>query len=398
MATYSKRLESMKDTANVVKNLFSAMTDPEIISFGGGSPAKEALPLDAIREICADIFQEGKVGQTALMYGDPMGYINLRRVVVEQLLRPKGVECSEDNVLITTGGLETMNLICQIFIDPGDVILVESPTFVHCIEIFKMFQANCIPMDSDDDGIIIEDVERKIKEFHPKMIYVVPTFQNPSGKTIKEDRRKALAELAEKYDVIILEDDPYRDIRYSGEEQRPIKAFDKSGNVVMANSFSKIFSPGSRLGYLVAEKHLVEQFYNIQTATISVTSTISQVICAEFFERGYYPAHHKMICDMYRVRRDIMLECFKKYFPAEVKYTVPDGGMFIWVTCPESIDTTALLKEAHEKKVAFVPGEGFFVEGYGKGKNCMRMSFTGVSPEKIEIGMKRLGELIASKL
>ena len=166
----------------------------------------------------------------------------------------------------------------------------------------------------------------------------------------------------------------------------------------MANSFSKIFSPGSRLGYIVATKELIDIFYQIQTATVSVTSTLSQVLCAEFFKRGYYPEHHKMICDMYRERRDVMLECFDKYFPESVKHTVPDGGMFIWVTCPESINTTEMLAEANARKVAYVAGEGFYVEGGGKGSNCMRMSFTGVTPENIEIGMKRLGELIKSKL
>ena len=300
MVQYAERVEAMKDSALVVKKLFSSMTDPRIISFGGGSPAKEALPVDIIRDICDDIFQVGGVGHTALMYGDPMGYIELRKVIVEQLMKPKGVDCNVDNVLVTTGGLETMNLICQIFINPGDVILVESPTFVHCVEIFEMFQAKCVPMEMDEQGIVIADVEKKIKELHPKMIYVVPTFQNPSGKTLPADRRQALAQLAGKYDVILLEDDPYRDIRYSGEEQPPIKTFDKTGNVVMANSFSKIFSPGSRLGYVVASKELIELFYQMQTATVSVTSTISQVSCAEFFKRGYYPSHHRMICDLYR--------------------------------------------------------------------------------------------------
>lgn len=398
MTQYAERVETMKDSALVVKKLFSSMTDPETISFGGGSPAKEALPVDIVREICDDIFREGSVGHTALMYGDPMGYIELRKVIVEQLMKPKGVDCTVDNILITTGGLETMNLICQIFIDPGDVILVESPTFVHCVEIFEMFQARCVSVEMDEEGLVIADVEKKIQKLHPKMVYVIPTFQNPSGKTLPADRREALAELGSKYDIMILEDDPYRDIRYSGEEQPPIKTFDRTGNTVMANSFSKIFAPGSRLGYVVASKELIQLFYQMHTATISVTSTVSQVICAEFFKRGYYPAHHKMICDMYRERRDVMMRCFDKYFPEGVTHTFPNGGMFTWVTCPDGINTTELLKEANEKGVAYVAGEGFFVEGGGKGRNCMRMSFTGVTPEKIEIGMERLGSLIASKL
>lgn len=273
MTPYAERIETMKGSAAVIRNLFNAMTDPETISFGGGAPAKEALPVDIVREIVNEIMTVDNRGVTALQYGDPLGLKDLREVVCDYLMEPKGVHCAPDQVLITTGGLETMNLICQIFINPGDVILVESPTFVHCVEIFEMFQAKCVAVETDEKGMVIADVEKKIRELHSKMIYVVPTFQNPTGKTLPTERRQALAELGSKYDVIVLEDDPYRDIRYSGTDLPPIKTFDRTGNTVLANSFSKIFSPGSRLGYVVAEKELIDLFYQIQTATVSVTST-----------------------------------------------------------------------------------------------------------------------------
>ena len=398
MPKYADRIQTMQASADIVRNLFNSMTDPETISFGGGAPAQEALPIDIVREITNEVMTKDALGVTALQYGNPIGLRSLREMVCEYLLEPKGVRCSPDEVLITTGGLETMNLICQIFINPGDVILVESPTFVHCVEIFEMFQARCIAVETDEKGMVPADVERKIQQYRPKMVYVVPTFQNPTGKTLPTERRQALAELGSKYDVIILEDDPYRDIRYSGVDLPPIKTFDKTGHTVLASSFSKIFSPGSRLGYVFAEPRLIDLFYQIQTATVSVTSTLSQVLCAEFFRRGYYENHHKMICNLYRERRDAMMAAFDKYFPKSVRHTFPDGGMFTWVTCPEGLDTTAMLKEANERKVAYVPGEGFYVEGGGKGKNCMRMSFTGVTPEKIETGMQRLGSLVASKL
>ncbi len=398
MVKYAERIKTMEKTGKIIRNLFNAMTDPETISFGGGAPAREALPVDIVRQITDEVMRVDSRGVTALQYGDPLGLEDLRQVVVDYLLKPKGVIADPDQVLITTGGIETMNLICQIFIDPGDVILVESPTFVHCVEIFQMFQAKCVAVETDECGMVPGDLEKKIKAYHPKVIYVVPTFNNPTGVTTTTERRQAIAELGSRYDVIVLEDDPYRDIRYSGEDLPPIKTFDKTGNTVMANSFSKIFSPGSRLGYVVATKELISLFYQIQTATVSVTSTLSQVICAEFFKRGYYPAHHRMICDLYRERRDTMMACFDKYFPASVKHTFPDGGMFTWVTCPPEIDTTALLPEAEAHKVAYVAGEGFYVEGNGKGRNCMRMSFTGVTPDKIETGMQRLGKLITEKL
>lgn len=398
MVPFSDRMEYMKKTADIVQNLFSAMTDPETISFGGGAPAAEALPIEGVNEIAAQVLTRSGRGIEALQYSKPQGIADLCEIVAHDLLAPKGVAASPDDIMIVSGGLETMNLVCQIFINPGDVILVEDPTFVHCVEIFEMFQAKCIPVAMDEHGLVMEEVEQKIKEYHPKMIYVIPTFQNPTGRTLTLDRRKKLAELGSQYDVLILEDDPYRDLRYSGEELAPIKAFDKTGHTILANSFSKIFSPGSRLGYVYAAPEIVAQLMNAKTATNSHTCALSEVLCAEFFKRGYFPAHLEKIREIYRDRRDVMIACIDEYFPAGTKRTFPDGGLFTWVELPEQIDTTALLKEAVQHKVAFVAGEGFFVNGNGKGKNCMRMSYGNVPPEKIKIGMKRLGELIESKM
>ena len=242
---FAKRMEYMSSSAKVIENLFKAMGDPETISFGGGAPARETLPAEQLGRICAELFSDPVIGPRMLQYGHPEGERELRQVVSEYLLRPKNVHADPDDIMIVNGGLETMNLLCQVFIDPGDVILVEAPTFVHCVEIFEMFQARCIPVETDDNGICPEDVEMKIKEYKPKFVYVIPTFQNPSGRTLTLERRKALARLGTEYDVIILEDDPYRDIRFEGEELPPIKSFDTSGNTVLANSFSKIFSAGA---------------------------------------------------------------------------------------------------------------------------------------------------------
>lgn len=401
MSKFAKRIESMGNSAAVVKRLFGAMNDPEIISFGGGAPAKEALPVDIIREITNDIMRTDKRGIEALQYGPVVGISDLREVVVNELLAPKGVDAKADNIVITSGGMEAINMLCQLYINPGDIILVESPSFVHSIEVFEMFQANCIPVNMDDNGMDTDDLEDKIKKYNPKMVYVIPTFQNPTGITLSQERRKKIAELGSKYDVIILEDDPYRDIRYSGNDLLPIKAFDKTGHTILANSFSKIFSAGSRLGYILANDEVSAKLFDVKTATNSHTSMLPQILCAEFFKRGYYPAHHKMICDLYRERRDVMMECIDRYFPEGTKRTTPDGGLFMWVELPEGINTTELLVESTtnpDVKVAYVAGEGFYVEGGGKGNNCMRMSFGGVTPEKIRIGTERLGKLICSKI
>ena len=247
MVKMSKRMENMEKSAGIIRGLFGAMTDPGMISFGGGALAKESLPVDILREIAEDVLRTDSRGYEALSYGPVEGIKDLREVIASELLAPKKVDADPDDILVLTGGLEAMNLMCQIYIDPGDVILVEAPTFVHSVEIFDMFQARCVSVEMDEDGMDVDDLEEKIKKHSPKMVYVIPTFQNPTGRTLSLERRKRVAELGSKYDVIILEDDPYRDIRYSGEDLPPIKAFDTTGHTVLANSFSKIFSPGSRL-------------------------------------------------------------------------------------------------------------------------------------------------------
>ena len=398
MVQFAKRMKDMEVSAAIVRDLFNSMTDPELISFGGGAPAMEALPVDIVREIAEEVLTMDKRGVEALQYNSPQGIPELREIVAKTLLAPKGVHVGADDIIIVNGGLESMNLVCQLFIDSGDVILVEDPSFVQCIEIFQMFQATCVGVDMDDDGIVPEDVERKIAQYHPKMVYVIPTFHNPTGRTLSKERRKRIAELGSRYDVVILEDDPYRDLRYSGEELPPIKVFDKTGNTIMANSFSKIFSPGSRLGYVAAGREIISRLVDAKTATNSHTSALAQVLCAEYFKRGYFEEHLRKVKDIYRLRRDVMIESIDAYLPKGTKRVYPDGGLFTWVELPGHIDTTELLKEAVQHKVAFIPGEGFFSGGKGKGKNCMRVSFGNVPPEKIRVGMERLGKLIASKL
>lgn len=398
MPQYAHRMKDMEGSANIIRALFSAMGNPEIISLGGGAPASEGLPVEAVHEICNEVLTRQGRGVEALQYGSVLGVPDLRRAVIDTLLAPKGISADPDEVIIVNGGLETMNLLCQVYIDPGDVILVESPTFVHCVEIFEMFQARCIAVECDEKGMVMEDLERKIKEYSPKFIYVIPTFQNPTGKTLPADRRQRIAELGSEYDVIVLEDDPYQELRYSGEPLRPIKYYDKTGHTVYANSFSKIFSPGSRLGFCYATKEIISQLFAAKTATNSHTSNFAQVVCAEFFNRGLFPEHLRRICDIHRVRRDAMMSCFEKYMPEGTKWVYPDGGLFSWVELPGNIDTAALLPEANAAGIHYIAGAGFFVEGNGAGRNTMRVSFGNVTPEKIEIAVQRLAELVKSKL
>ena len=398
MPKYAQRMYDMEGSAKIIRALFGAMGDPNIISLGGGAPASEGLPVEEVREICADVLTRGKRGVEALQYGSVLGVPDLRKAVIDVLLAPKGLTVDPDEIIIVNGGLETMNLMCQVYINPGDVILVESPTFVHCVEIFEMFQAKCVAVECDEHGMVMEDLERKIKELHPKFIYVIPTFQNPTGKTLPADRRERIAQLGSEYDVIVLEDDPYQELRYSGEPLKPIKYYDKTGHTVYANSFSKIFSPGSRLGFCYASKDIIMKLFDAKTATNSHTSNFAQVICAEYFNRGLFPAHLEKICAIHRERRDVMMSCFEKYMPEGTKWVYPDGGLFSWVELPGGIDTEKLLPEANAAGIHYIAGAGFFVEGYGAGSNAMRVSFGNVTPEKIEIAVKRLADLVKSKL
>ena len=388
----------MQATADVTRYLFESMTDPETISFGGGAPAREALPVELVHAIASEVLTREKRGVQALQYGNPIGIPDLRQAVIDRLLAPKGLQAGLENVIILAGGIESLNLVCQLYLEPGDVILVESPTFVHAVQVFRLFEARCIACETDDGGLVLEDVEAKIKQYSPKMVYVIPTFQNPSGRTLSLERRQALAELGSRYDIVILEDDPYCEMRYSGEALPPVKRFDATGNTIYVNSFSKIFSPGSRLGYAYASEGIVRKLYDAKTATNSHTNVVTQILCAEFFNRGLFEPHLQLIRDIHRERRDVMMDCVRTLLPAGVKYVYPDGGLFTWVELPEVVDTTAMLAQAKEQKVAYMPGKEFFVEGQPIRHNCMRLSFGGVTPEKIRVGMERLAQVVKNKL
>lgn len=398
MPEFAQRMTDMEGSANIIRALFGAMGDPGMISLGGGAPASEALPVEEVRQICAEVLTRGGRGVEALQYGSVLGVPDLRLAVADILLAPKGIAAEPDEIIMVNGGLETMNLLCQVYIDPGDVILVESPTFVHCVEIFEMFQARCVAVDCDESGMVIEDLERKVRELRPKFIYVIPTFQNPTGKTLPAERRERIAAIGSEYDVIVLEDDPYQELRYSGEPLRPIKYYDKTGHTVYANSFSKIFSPGSRLGFCYADRRIIDMLFAAKTATNSHTSNFVQVVCAEFLERGLFPAHLEKLRSIHRERRDAMMRCLEEYMPEGSKWVYPDGGLFTWLELPGGIDTTAMLPEANAAGIHYIAGAGFFVEGGGKGSNAMRLSFGNVRPENIELAVQRLAALVKSKL
>ena len=394
----SDKMRNMKPS--IIREILKQMSDPTLISFAGGNPAADSFPAEDIARFSDELLRQDPVA--ALQYSVSEGVPSVREAVRAFANRRERVAKENDGVLITSGSQQILDFAAKCLCNEGDVVAVENPAFLGAFNAFRSSGARLAGVPMEDDGVNLAALEAVFAAPEkPRFFYCIPNFQNPTGKTMSLVKRRGVLALARKYGVPVLEDDPYRDIRYSGEDLPPIKHFDTTGHVVMAGSFSKIFSPGSRLGYVVADTETIQHLVDVKSATNSHTSMLPQILCAEFFKRGCYPAHHQMICDLYRRRRDVMLQSIDRYFPAGTKHSNPDGGLFTWVELPGGIDTSALLQESSTDpavNVAFVAGEGFFSDRDGQGKNCMRMSFGNTPEDLIEEGVRRLGGLICSKL
>ena len=394
MYKFAKRMDQV--TASAIRELLKLMADPEIISFGGGSPAVESFPIDISKDIIDKALTEN--GSQIFQYGITEGWKPLREAYLDHIAHPKGIKASLENVITTTGGTQGIQLLTDIFINPGDVVLVESPTYLTTLMVLRKYFVKCVPVESDEHGMIMEDLEAKIKTYHPKMLYCIPTFQNPTGKTLPLKRRQKIAELASTYDVIVMEDDPYCDLRYKGEALPTIKTFDETGHVVLLNSFSKIISPGLRVGTVLAEPEIIKKLTISKQCADIHTTNLTQVVCAEFLNRGLLPEHLNSIRSLYTARLNTMLDGVKNYFPTDTKYTQPEGGLFIWAELPGEPNMQKLLEIASKDyKVAFVPGKSFFINPED-GKNSLRLNFSSNTPENIEKGMKLLGEVFSKNL
>jgi 2-aminoadipate transaminase len=390
MVEYSQRIGRLQ--GSVIREIFKMMADPKIISLGGGNPAAESYPLDDIFMISNELLREK--GVAMLQYGNTVGYWPLREAFLEHLARPKGVAAELDNIVCLTGSSQGIFLAFDAFIDPGDTVLVENPTFLAPLNLLRKLQANIVGLAMDEQGLIIEDLEQKIRQYHPKMLYTIPTFQNPTGRSLSLARRRKVAELAAEYDFVVLEDDPYADVRFRGEVLPPIKSFDAAEQVIMLNSFSKIIAPGLRVGAAVARAEWTEKLELVKQGADTHTPTISQAICAEFLGRGLLPAHLQRITPIYAERYQALEQGIKQFFPAETEYTKPDGGMFVWARLAGR-DMAALNRRAiQEYQVAFIPGQPFCVNE-GEGTDCFRLNFSGSTPERIAIACERLGQLFA---
>ena len=388
---YSKRVPA--DGTDAVGAILQAAADPKIISFAGGLPAPELFPVKEMKATVDKVFEEH--GQEAMQYGAAKGVTALREVIQQHVKEKENVDSELDNVLVTTGSEQALDLVGKAFVDPGDTVLVEQPTYLCALDVFRSYGANFASVEMDEDGMKMDALEEALKANpNTKLIYTVPNFQNPTGRTMTEERRKQLAELAEKYDVYVLEDNPYGETRFAGQHVPAVKSFDKSGHVLYMSTFSKTLAPGFRLGWLVADEDVVNKLTVLKQSADLHTDNLAQFAVAQFFADNDVDAHVKEISDLYGKRKDLMLEGIKKYFPEGVKYTNPEGGMFLWVEVPGVDDTVELFKECLEHDVAFVPGDPFFAGEAQPG--AFRLNYSNMKEDQIEVGLKRLGAALTA--
>ena len=377
-------------TGSAIRAIFSLLADPKIISFAGGNPSPQTFPAEELKALSDRIFDERP--DTVLQYGGTLGRTGALSAV-KSLLEEEGLTPDMSELVMLTGSSQGIELMTKVFINPGDVVLVESPTFLGALQTFMSYQAELKEIEMDEYGIIPESLEAALKEKPAKFLYTIPTFQNPTGRTTPAGRRKMVYELCAKYGTMILEDDPYMSLRYSGEPQPSIKSFDTEGIVVKLMSFSKTISPGLRVGAAYAPRQVICKF-NLGKQGMDVhTSNLTQDLVADYVFSGKYPAHIEDNCDKYRDKCALMYELAVKYLPEGTKVVRPEGGMFLWAELPKSVNVTELFKKAVDAGVAYVPGTHFYA--HGGHNNTLRLNFTMVDEDKIRQGMKILGDVLS---
>ncbi len=393
---FAKRMQSAK--ASEIREILKLTTRPDIISFAGGLPAPEFFPVEEMIEVSHSVLKN--MGREALQYGPTEGYLPLREHIVKHMVG-RGVNVDADNILIISGSQQGLDFSGKVFLDEGDTVFCESPSYLGAINAFRSYQCVFKAVETDRDGMNLDDLVKKIEqakaEGHPpKFVYVIPDFQNPSGKTWSLERRQGLYDICVKYNIIIIEDNPYGALRFEGDVIPPIKSLDKDGRVVFLGTFSKTFTPGLRLGWVAASKELLGKYNIAKQAADLQASTISQRELSVFLDSYDLDEHVKGLIEVYRRRRDLMVETMKRTFPEGARYVIPQGGLFMWVELPEQIDTRKLLEKAIEKKVAFVPGTSFFPDA--NVHNCMRVNYSNMSEDRIVEGIERLAGLLREEL
>lgn len=368
---------------------------PEVYNFASGYPAEELFPLKELEEVDKEILQ--KEGRLAVQYGSSKGYQPLLEKIAARMKTAFQTDCTADDILITSGSQQGLSMLGQLFLNRDDVVLVESPTYLGAINAFQTNSPRFVEVPTDDKGIIPEELEKILqKEDRVCMIYVIPNFQNPSGVTWTMERRKAFMDVINRYDLPVLEDNPYGELRYDGEAIPTLKSMDTKGNVIFLGSFSKIFMPGLRVGWIVANPDILKKLELLKQLVDLQSSSFAQRQISYFIDMYDLDAHVSKIKALYKKRRDLICEAMKKYFPPNVTSTYPEGGLFVWVTLPENVDAKALMPKAMERKVAYVPAASFYPNGGNA--NHFRLNFSTMKEERIVEGIKVLAELLKEEL
>jgi len=367
---FSARVSSLK--ASAIRELLSLVNDPEIISLAGGMPDPSLFPKEIIADISKEVFLNN--ASKALQYGATEGVPPLRESLLKMTREEAVKEVELENIIVTTASQQGLSLLAEIFINPGDSVIVEAPSYVGGLQAFHAFQANFTTIPLDDEGIKVDILEEKLKELkannvNVKFIYVIPNFQNPAGVTMSLERRKKLLEISHFYGIPIIEDDPYGDIRFKGEKIPSLLELDKIGNVIELRTFSKILAPGLRLGWIVADKEVTKKVSLAKQAADLCSPSSTQYIVDKFIRDGHLNNYLEIVRKNYKIKLDSMLGALEKYFPEETVWTEPQGGMFVWAEVPEYIDTDQLFREALQEKVAYVIGSAFYP--YGEDKHHM---------------------------
>lgn len=384
----SERVKPLK--ASAIREMFKLMADPEIISLAGGSPAPELFPSEELSKIAGKILMTNPA--VALSYGTTDGYAPLKALVEERVKKINSMH-EGDRIIITTGAQQGIDLAAKALVNDGEDVVVEAPSFVGTLNSLRSYQSKLIGVPLEDDGMNLEKLEDALKNNNVKVIYTIPTFQNPSGITASLEKRKGVLELAKKYDAIIIEDNPYGDLRFEGEDVPTIKSLDTEGRVIYVGSFSKILSPGLRIGYTVANKDFSDRIEVLKQVNDVHTPLLTQMMATEFLKKYDIDKYIEKGRELYGKKCHYMIECIKKYFPKSIGYTQPQGGLFILCTAPEGTDTNELLKECLKYKVAFVPGNSFSTE-IEKPSNLFRLNYSTMSEEKIEKGIAAMGKVL----